>query len=252
VLDSEHKTPTMTEIEWNDCSDVNRMIEFLAPRAGERKLRLFAVACCRRIWRLLPDERLRHAVNTLERYAEGVADAAALAKARDEAQEVLPALGGSEALRNGTWGAARMVAAALDGPAAKAARSTAAWIVNLKQAWTAVPTIRKAVLGAMPAEVEHALANTEGRKPQVAFLRDLFGDPFHPCTIEPRWLERNDGVIVKLAKSIYDAENWGELPNLADTLVDVGCTRPAVLNHFWEPGTHIRGCWALDLLLGKQ
>src|SRR5438093_6093147 len=79
----------VTEAEWLGCTDPDSMLEFLRGRASERKLRLFACACCRRIWHLMPEERSRRAVETGERYADGLAGASELASAREEAQEAL-------------------------------------------------------------------------------------------------------------------------------------------------------------------
>src|SRR5262245_36563254 len=71
----------MTEAEWQRCDDPAAMLAFLGRRATERKLRLFAVACCRRVWHLLADERSRRAVEVGERFAEGAADKAELGRA---------------------------------------------------------------------------------------------------------------------------------------------------------------------------
>jgi hypothetical protein len=46
----------MTESEWEVCPEPRPMLEFLREKASERKLRLFACACCRRVWNLLSDK----------------------------------------------------------------------------------------------------------------------------------------------------------------------------------------------------
>jgi hypothetical protein len=77
----------MTEAEWLACADPTPMLEFLRGKASDRKLRLFACACCRKVWHLLTDERSRKAVDVAERYADGVADEDERFNAWEAAQE---------------------------------------------------------------------------------------------------------------------------------------------------------------------
>jgi hypothetical protein len=94
---------------------------------------------------------------------------------------------------------------------------------------------------------------------QVILLRDLLGKPFHPLSLDPAWATWNDGIIPHLACAIY---NQRRLPRgtlerdrfavLADALEDAGCTDRSLLDHCREPAEHFRGCWLVDLLLGKQ
>src|SRR5436190_21674746 len=67
----ERKVFLMNEREWLTSIEPTPMLGYLRGKASERKLRLFAVACCRRVWHLLPDERSRKAVEVSERYADG-------------------------------------------------------------------------------------------------------------------------------------------------------------------------------------
>ena len=72
----------MTEAEWLACADPKPMLEFLRDKASDRKLRLFAVACCRRVWHLLTSEGSRHSVEAAERQADGLAREEEVAAAR--------------------------------------------------------------------------------------------------------------------------------------------------------------------------
>ena len=83
------------------------------------------------------------------------------------------------------------------------------------------------------------------------FLRDIFANPFRHAQLDPTWLHWNAGTIVKLAQTIYDDRHFDDLPILADALEEAGCTEPAILEHCRGPGPHVRGCWVVDLLLGK-
>jgi hypothetical protein len=86
---------------------------------------------------------------------------------------------------------------------------------------------------------------------QVPLLRDVFGNPFRAVTIDPAWLAENGGTVVNLAQAIYDEGLIEDLPVLADALEEAGCRNADILKHCRGSGPHLRGCWALDLLLGK-
>jgi hypothetical protein len=90
------------------------------------------------------------------------------------------------------------------------------------------------------------------RQMQAAMLREVFGNPFRPTFFEPRLREWRDGTIPKLAQRIYDEKTFQHLPILADALEEAGCDSMEILNHCRQPGAHVRGCWVLDLVLGKE
>jgi hypothetical protein len=98
---------------------------------------------------------------------------------------------------------------------------------------------------------DHA-ADTAAMSRQVELLRDLIGNPFRPLNIDPSWLSWRDGTIPKMAQAIYDEYAFDRLPILADALEDAGCTDVAILEHCRGEGPHVRGCWVVDLLLGKE
>ena len=83
-------------------------------------------------------------------------------------------------------------------------------------------------------------------------LREVFGNPFGPLTIDPLWLAWNGGTVTTLAQSIYDDRAFDRLPIMADALEEAGCTNADILAHCRQPGEHVRGCWVVDLILGKE
>jgi hypothetical protein len=86
----------------------------------------------------------------------------------------------------------------------------------------------------------------------VSAIRDIFGNPFRPVAVDPDWLTWNGGTVPKLAQAIYDQRRFQDLPILADALEEAGCTNADILNHCRQPGEHVRGCWVVDLVLGKE
>jgi biotin carboxyl carrier protein len=82
------------------------------------------------------------------------------------------------------------------------------------------------------------------------YLRCIFGPlPFRPVALNPAW---TTPAVVQLARSLYEERRFEEMSVLADALEEAGWKEAAVLEHCRGPGPHVRGCWVLDLILGKE
>jgi hypothetical protein len=235
----------MTETEWLACTDPPKMLDFLRGKTSDRKLRLFAVACCWRVWHLLTDERSRRAVQVAERFAEGLVGKGELATSRNELRAKVRG-----DLRAFVFGRPRTEG----DPGHAAIAWAAAWDASREGlraiGWEAARDVARAV----------GVAHRYGRLPhggqadQASLLRDIFGPlPFRPVTIDPFWLAWDTGTVVKLAQAIYSEPAFDRLPVVADALEDAGCDNDDILSHLRGPsGPHVRGCWVVDLLLGKE
>lgn len=89
----------------------------------------------------------------------------------------------------------------------------------------------------------------DNRAVNAALLRDVVGNPFGPIALDPAWLTSD---VLALARGIYDERAFDRMPILADALQDAGCENADVLNHCRGDGPHVRGCWVVDLLLGRS
>jgi hypothetical protein len=223
----------MTESEWLDCTDPQPMLEFLKGKASDRKLRLFGGGCCRRIWHLLPDDRHRRAIEVAEKYADDSATTHELQAAGGAAVEATWELKDEQDAR---WPASPDLAALLAAEAAE----MAAWITK----------DQTDVWGASGGYSAWEAARLEGGGDwQCALLHDIFGNPFHAITLDPTWLTP---TVKALAQSIYDDRTFDWMPFLADELVKSGCNDGEILSHCRGPGPHVMGCWALDVVLGRE
>jgi hypothetical protein len=84
----------------------------------------------------------------------------------------------------------------------------------------------------------------------IDLLRCIAGNPFRPVTLDPVWLTTD---VVAMARGMYEARDFSAMLILADALQDAGCEHAGVLDHCRDPhGSHVRGCWVVDLLLGKS
>ena len=230
----------MTETEWLTAITFDHMAVELGPhweRLSGREKWLFATACCRRVWHLMHDDRSRRTIEVRERYADGLVTNAELedaigaaALARNEAKAFLRDRDLSEPFDQ--YGAEF-------GPVWAAAAAATNWI-------TAVAFSANAASCGPAAERRATLASE--RAAQCGLLRDVVGNPFRPVEVDPDW--RTEAVVA-LARAIYDDRAFDRLPVLADALDDAGCDNADLLGHLRNPAlTHVRGCWAVDLLLG--
>jgi hypothetical protein len=244
----------MTEADWNCCDDPAPMLEFLenSGRASERKLRLFACACSRRYLHLTRDPRVGEALHVAERFADGLAGDGERSNARKAAQRAAQVRGVATRPEAPKW---ERRAASLAYYAAARQGMEAAWNV---------PGLAVEVLvwyaGGYDACEWSSVKVGEGLI-HSGLLRDVFGPlPFREVLPDPAWLAWHGGTVVKLAEAAYTEREMleGTLDNaqlavLADALEDAGGTNEEVLAHLRQQGqVHVRGCWVVDLLLGKE
>jgi hypothetical protein len=230
----------MTEVEWLACNDLEPMLAFLRDKARDRKIRLFACACYRRATEL--EEELSHGLSVArvpeqillaEGYADGKVAYGELAfmfrrrYASNPHPEVLLWHAGYDGLIYPDPLPMEFVGRLADWPVRTATdRCT--------------------------TSIEVTAARSEEQHRQSNMFRDIFGNPFRPVVLDPAWLAWNGGTVRKMAQAIYDDRAFDRLPILADALEEAGCANRDILDHCRSGGDHVRGCWVIDLLLGKE
>jgi hypothetical protein len=248
----------MTEEEWLISESPQKMREYLEEKGNvqKRKLRLFACACCRRAAQWFLDPVQHAAVDVLEKYADGAATTDELAAACagagqfDEGHVLLSEE--REDVRqdylNAAYHAAQAVAQATSNDRPGADEPT--YFHRLYD--TIMHVVEAAGSGAVvddPAHGRSLPAQAAERRALAALLRCVMGNPFRLSTFSPKW--RTD-TAVSLARTMYDAREFSAMPILADALQDAGCDHDDILSHCRNTSlTHVRGCWVVDLVLGK-
>jgi hypothetical protein len=206
-------------------------------RRTPRKDRLFACACVRRVRHLLVDERSRAALDVAEQCADGGVGAAARAAAEEAASVALGAQAGKEGLA-----------------------AVAAWLAVSRRCAVA------RVLDYAAWSVRHSYPEAQGsvaegleRGEQACLARECFADPSRRAPPAGAALPAAGGAFARLALAAYQeraspdgALDPDRLAVLADALEEASCDNADILTHLRGPGPHVRGCWALDLILGKQ
>jgi hypothetical protein len=238
----------MTESEWLTCTAPEAILGYLEGKVSDRKLRLFACACCARITHLLTDPQCRFASELATRFAEGAASVEQLVAAHTTAQNSKPLF--ADANWAAAWTACPNAAQAAAEASNHAAESVARLVAEPARsaAWAAVRTGASEEARALAWARFETLTETARMVEeswQASLLRELVGNPFHSLPAPEYWPES----IVALAQALYAGEDCAFA--LQDALLEAGHTELAA--HFEEPvQRHPKGCWALDLLLAKE
>ena len=199
-------------------------------RISDREWRLFMTACVRRVMSVFRDERTRGLVDAIEQFADRQITRVQYARRCKRVwrppnpDDVWP--------RDGGPARERAVACARQALWYAADRGTCSY------AHTAAGWARGAVGDGESEE-----------RAQAALLLCLFGNPFRPAAFAPGWRTAD---VLGLARGIYADRAFDRLPLLADALMDAGCDSDDLLAHCRDEGPHARGCWVVDLLLGKE
>jgi hypothetical protein len=203
----------MTEAEWLTATDPRPMLAFLRGSVSDRKLRLFAVFCRNEYLRFRPDLSGGIGFRFAAMTERYADDEATFEEWNAIRQNVHGTSHYTDAYIHATWEIETAIACCYTDDSVRDEQTAAEYAI---------------------------LANV---------VRDIVGDPFRPVALDPAWRTE---AVVGLAAGIYADRAFDRLPDLADALEAAGCADAAVLTHCRGPGPHVRGCWVVDLLLGKS
>src|SRR5262245_37709031 len=210
----------MTEAEWRTNQHALQLLDFVSPRLSVRKQRLIAAALVRTISSdILGDDGERW-LATAERAAE-------------KQVELTPS-----AVRRWMQEHWRGRPMALSHPALRAVLFQVG-LGNPRTTMVNVGYVRGTTTPRYDV-VDEGITDV---------VREIVGNPFRPVAFAPAW--RTD-TTVALARTMYERREFSAMPILADALQDAGCDNDDILSHCRGPGPHVRGCWVVDLVLGKE
>jgi|SRR5579883_86379 len=222
----------MTESEWERCTDRARLLQFLQDRMSARKLRLFAVACCRQQRDMFSRVTHRRLIEAAEQCADGLGTIKEL-RTRGELTSSKP-----EPLREKQHLASAMFYLAQEND-----------VFTWETALGVVQSVSEAVAARLGDYIAEFHESEREVFPQITLLHDITGNPFYPETVEPAWLT---STVVQLARTMHESRDFSAMPILADALQDADCDNDIILGHCHGPWPHARGCWVVDLILGKE
>jgi hypothetical protein len=249
----------MTEAEWVACTKPRHMLDSFLGNTSDRKWRLFAVACCRRIWENMIDKRSREAVDVAERLADRLASKQDCSKAFSDAgvaaEDALIAHAPPDCLDRSGSPIIRVEGFTEIDVAEAAAEAAQCTVYPPESPSIEATCMALSITPSYTADVVYALhgfsdtARREEEIEQCRLVRDILGNPFCPVTFDPSW---RASTISDLARIIYDNQAFSRIRELANALEQSGCINQDILQHCHQQCQHVRGCWVIDLILEKK
>lgn len=234
----------MTESEWMTAQHATDLLRFIEPRASDRKLHYFAIACARRIAPLLPCPASLHGVDVLERFVEGKCGVDSLAAL---SWDVEGAAFAAEAGNVPYLDAIEQLPVPL---LMELAANPDYTFVSVRRLLSLAAYYVDAIFGPAPWERRmRGWSPSGGLFQPVSLVHEVFGNPFLKVAFRRRW--RTEAVMT-LAQMMYESRDFSAMPILADALEDAGCDSDDMLAHCRGPGPHVRGCWVVDIVLCKK
>ena len=222
----------MTEAEWLACSDPIAMVDLVRWKASERKQRLFACAFVGHYGHMLRSESSRAAIKVSEAFADQRAT-------KEELKRTRRAAASAARGDHRRWKAYKWVARAAKGAASV---DIACYLTPI------VDALGRATEGQARDGASEHLRLAGSLHLDIIGLRPNGSK----VSVPPSVLGWADHTVSRIAQGIYDDRAFDRLPILHDALLDAGCDDEAILSHCREAGRHVRGCWVIDLLLGKE
>lgn len=253
----------MKEHGWLEADDPSLMLDTVNQKgASDRKLRLFTIGCCRRLWEYLDDEKGRPALEAAEQGADGGLYGHALwaALALDPVNydelstRIAERCGFKQEMARAVY---KAVTRSMDVRGCAEAKGIAHLVAAIVGAQALGDRADDYLLCQLGKDVQledeefqiAGQAATTEQVAQVVLVHDIFGNPFRPVSMLAEW--RTDNAR-GLARQMYESRDFTAMPVLADALQDAGCADEQLLGHCRGPGPHVRGCWVVDLVLGKE
>jgi hypothetical protein len=227
----------MTEAEWHATDDLEQMLALLSQQSAQRevssrKLRLLKTGCLRAVWKSLAIKPIRQALIAAELFADGCLS-------KDELKS---------ANRNGIVAFLRT-----SDRHGKRTSKNPELLVKLLRMGMAVDSAQESIdlrsLNGIGNWKDLRMSDPVLHPLGPVLLRCVVGNPFRPVAFDPRWRTAD---VTALARGIYEERAFDRLPLLADALMDAGCDSDDALTHCRSDGPHVRGCWVVDLVLGKE